>query len=393
MAIILFDPLHRGKLYPLSNTKAIADLRIGILTTRERWQKITGNDVFVFTEKYLQPLYELPLEGNHLWIDASVVINESVAARILSLPNETTLIDDNGLVVASKADNGIHTGFSPATSFFENKIVIKNVERLEYPWQIFQWNDAFLRNDFNLITQGKNSQKLSETNKIAGIENVFVEEGASVEFAVINATMGPVYIGKNATVMEGVVIRGPLALCEGAVLKLGAKIYGATTLGPYCAGGGEIKNSVMQGYSNKAHDGYLGDSVIGSWCNLGAGTTNSNLKNTAGDIYLPDATDNKKINAGNKCGVIMGDYTRTAINSAINTGSVYGTCANVFGEGLLLKEIDSFTWGNKKDSLYQLDKALEDADRWKKLKKHALSEEEASVLKHLFDTFSQTFVR
>jgi UDP-N-acetylglucosamine diphosphorylase/glucosamine-1-phosphate N-acetyltransferase len=184
--------------------------------------------------------------------------------------------------------------------------------------------------------------------------------------------------------MDGAIIRGPLALCEGAVLKAGAKIYGATTLGPYCSGGGEIKNSVLQNYSNKAHDGYLGDSVIGSWCNLGAGTTNSNLKNTAGDIYMPANTKKEKINAGNKCGVIMGDYTRTAINSSINTGSIYGVCSNVFGEGLLPAEIESFIWGNKSDAVYQLDKALEDIARWKKLKNKSLSENEAAVLKHLF---------
>ncbi|MDR0792944.1 MAG: glucose-1-phosphate thymidylyltransferase, partial [Chitinophagaceae bacterium] len=201
---------------------------------------------------------------------------------------------------------------------------------------------------------------------------------------VINAVIGPVYIGKGATVMDGAIIRGPLALCEGAVLKAGAKIYGATTLGPYCSGGGEIKNSVLQNYSNKAHDGYLGDSVIGSWCNLGAGTTNSNLKNTAGDIYMPANTKKEKINAGNKCGVIMGDYTRTAINSSINTGSIYGVCSNVFGEGLLPAEIESFIWGNKSDAVYQLDKALEDIARWKKLKNKSLSENEAAVLKHLF---------
>ncbi|MDR0794392.1 MAG: glucose-1-phosphate thymidylyltransferase, partial [Chitinophagaceae bacterium] len=207
MAIILFDPLHREKLYPLSATRAVADLRIGIFTASERWQKITGNEVFVFTEEYLQPVYALPAEGNHWWIDASVVIDENIAARILSLPNETTLVDDKNTTVAFKASSSTLSGAHPAVFLFENKIVAKNVQRLEYAWQIFQWNDAFLRNDFGLMKQEKQSQVFSKTNSVAGVENIFLEEGATVEFAVINAVTGPVYIGKGATVMEGAIIR------------------------------------------------------------------------------------------------------------------------------------------------------------------------------------------
>ena len=243
-------------------------------------------------------------------------------------------------------------------------------------------NDWALKKDFELLTNGRQSQKLSSTNQAISPENIFVEEGAEVECAVINASTGPVYIGKNATRMEGCVIRGPFAMCEGATLKMGAKVYGATTIGPYCSAGGEIKNIVMIGYSNKAHDGYLGDSVIGEWCNLGAGTTNSNVKNTAGEVKMWDNAAKEFMPVGIKAGLIMGDYSRSAINTAFNTGTVVGVCCNIFTEGFPPKLVHNFTWGNEK---YNFEKAIKDIDNWKKLKHQSITDKEKNILQQLYN--------
>lgn len=213
--------------------------------------------------------------------------------------------------------------------------------------------------------------------------NVFFEKGAKAEHCIINASTGPVYIGKDAELMEGSIIRGPFAMGEGACLKMGAKVYGATTLGPRCVAGGEIKNSVLFGYSNKAHDGYLGDSVVGEWCNMGAGTTNSNLKNNASDVKI--WTSRGEMNAGTKCGVMMGDYSRTAVNTSINTGTVIGICCNVFGSGLTPKYIPNFSWGSDGVTRYDIGKVFPDIEDWKKLKGQVLREDEKRILKYIYE--------
>jgi UDP-N-acetylglucosamine diphosphorylase/glucosamine-1-phosphate N-acetyltransferase len=237
-----------------------------------------------------------------------------------------------------------------------------------------------------MITEGRISQPVSASNSLAGSENIFFEEGAKAEHCVLNASTGPIYIGRNAEIMEGSFIRGPFAMCEGAVVKMGSKIYGATTLGPYCIAGGEIKNAVMFGYSNKAHDGYLGDSVIGEWCNLGAGTSNSNLKNNAADVRIWNPLTGQSQNAGLKCGLLMGDYSRSAINTSFNTGTVTGVCCNIFGQGLTNTYIPSFSWGAGNTTKYELAKALRDIESWKRLKKQSLTQEEIKTLSHIFET-------
>ncbi len=265
------------QLYPFTLTKSIADIRIGILTIREKW--------------------------------------------LLSLGSETALAVPSNLLPSKQTLASIKTG---------NEITEEiDAVLIKHPWHIFEYNDWAIRQDFELLTTERVSQPIPISNKIICPENVFLEEGAKVEFSIINAATGPVYIGKNAEVMEGCIIRGPLALCEGAVLKMGTKIYGATTLGPYSVGGGEIKNSVFFGFSNKGHDGYLGDSVIGEWCNLGAGTTNSNLKNNAGEVSVWNQSTGRKLAVGQKCGLLMGDYSRSSINTSFNTGTVTGVCCNI----------------------------------------------------------------
>jgi UDP-N-acetylglucosamine diphosphorylase / glucose-1-phosphate thymidylyltransferase / UDP-N-acetylgalactosamine diphosphorylase / glucosamine-1-phosphate N-acetyltransferase / galactosamine-1-phosphate N-acetyltransferase len=253
---------------------------------------------------------------------------------------------------------------------------------LEYPWQIFQFNDRAIREDFELVKKNRNSFPLPEAVQVINAAQLFVEEGAKLSHCILNATTGPIYIGKNAEIMEGSYIRGPFALCESATIKMCTRIYGATTIGPSCVAGGEIKNSVMFGYSNKAHDGYLGDSVIGEWCNLGAGTSNSNIKNTAGEVQVWNGQTKKYTSAGQKCGLLMGDYSRAAINTSFNTGTVVGVCCNVISGGLTEKAIADFSWGNAK---YEFEKAMKDIASWKKLKNQSLTENEIQQLKTIFE--------
>ena len=256
------------------------------------------------------------------------------------------------------------------------------VKIIKYPWHIFQYNDFALRHDFALVTKGRKSQDLPEGTGSVNPENIFIEPGAKISYSILNADAGPIYIGADAEIMEGNLIRGPFSLGAGSVLKMGSKVYGATTIGPGCVAGGEIKNSVLFAKSNKAHDGYLGDSVLGEWCNLGAGTSNSNVKNTGGNIAYKLGNDNETVNAGNKAGLLMGDYSRSAINTSFNTGSVVGVCCNIFGEKMPDKYTENFTWGNER---YIFEKALADIENWKKMKNNNLTEQEFKNLQELYN--------
>ncbi|NNV57545.1 putative sugar nucleotidyl transferase [Limnovirga soli] len=385
MSIVLYDREDRNKLYPLNSCCAVAQLRMGIFTIKERWEKLTGEKAYLHTEDFLAPLYEPIPQEEHIWIDATILPDEALVAAILALAPNEGIKDANGLVAAKTAFVKQYFPAADLIEKFTKVATIAQVKRLVYPWQIFQWNDSFIREDFALLTNGRASQPLPAGNQYNNPENIFLEEGAQLNFCIINAESGPVYIGKNAKVLEGAIIRGPMVLLEGAVIKMGAKIYGASTFGPGCVAGGEIKNVVMQGYSNKAHDGYLGDAVIGSWCNLGAGTTNSNVKNTAGIVNMWNKYHNSYIPVDVKCGVIMGDYSRVAINSSINTGSVIGVCSNVFGYGLLPKYIPDFVWGSAAASKYELYKAFQDINNWKIMKDQEITHEETMMLQHIFD--------
>lgn len=335
MKIIFDDNAVKESLWPLTATRNAADIRIGILTTREKWK---------------------------LLLKDSEKENVKVNAAVIPSAQTKFVISGNG-----------------STSMSNQQ---ESCQVLQFPWDIFLHNDWALRKDFELVTAGRSSKGISATNQLIAPENIFIEEGATVECSIINASTGPVYIGKNATVMEGSIIRGPFALCEGATLKMGAKVYGATTIGPYCSAGGEIKNSVLFSYSNKAHDGYLGDSVIGEWCNLGAGATNSNVKNTAGEVKMWNNAAKEFAVVGIKAGLIMGDYSRAAINTAFNTGTVVGVCCNIFSEGFPPKLLNNFTWGNEK---YIFEKAIADIDNWKKLKGKSVTEEEKNILQQLYN--------
>ncbi len=332
------------QLYPFTETRSVLDIRIGILTLREKWQRLLGDSLNISTDK-------------------------QAALKILS-----NIIPDRDLA------NSIISG-----KFNESGTARDSIKRIEYPWNIFEYNDYCIRQDYELMTRNRISEVIPETVQVVRSTRIFIDENARLGHCILNAEAGPIYIGKKAEIMEGAYIRGPFAAGEGSVVKMGSKIYGATSIGPYSVVAGEIKNSVIFGYSNKAHDGYLGDSVIGEWCNLGAGTSNSNVKNTAGKIRVWNPSSNTFIEAGPKCGLIMGDYSRSAINTSFNTGTVVGICCNIFGEGLTPKYIPNFSWGTKPPSKYEFEKAIRDIAHWKKMKNHSLEESEIQQLKIIFD--------
>ena len=386
MSVILFDNKYRKHFFPLTTTRAIAGLRMGIFTIKERWEKLTDEDVYIHTTPYLMPLYEPIPASEQLWVDSTVIITDELLALIKSLQPNQAIADAQGLIAGRSAEAAATFDVNNTLQWFEETMQY-TAKRLEYPHQIFQMNEAFIQFDYTLVTANRTSQPISATNNVVNSSNIFLEQGVSMEFCTLNASAGPIYMGTNATIMEGCLIRGSFALGNNSLLKMGSKIYGATTFGPNCVGGGEIKNIVMQGNSNKAHDGYLGDSVIGEWCNFGAGTSNSNVKNTGGTVHLWNDGANDFIYAGQKCGLIMGDYSRVAINSRINTGSVIGVCCNVFGTGLLPKVIKDFSWGltNK----YIFEKAVADINNWKKMKHQHLSQEEIEVLRYIFGAIAE----
>ncbi len=346
MNILLDDVSYNESLYPFGALKSMVHIRLGILTIYEKWQIACSGSIFLCSQTNDKSKAQHPLK--------------TIPANLIPSANFLININDKNQQVS--------TGDS---------------KLLEYPWQIFEYNDWAIRQDYELITKGRKSEKISQTNQLINPENIFVETGAKINYAILNASDGPIYIGKNAQVEEGCLIRGPFALGEGSRVKMGAKIYGATTIGPYCLAGGEIKNSILMSFSNKGHDGYLGDSVIGSWCNLGAGTSNSNLKNTAGIVKMWNHKENVFTNAGTKAGLIMGDYSRCAINTSFNTGTVVGVSCNIFGDSFPPKYIEDFTWGNEK---YIFEKAISDINNWKKLKGREITEEEIKSLKNLYQT-------
>jgi UDP-N-acetylglucosamine diphosphorylase / glucose-1-phosphate thymidylyltransferase / UDP-N-acetylgalactosamine diphosphorylase / glucosamine-1-phosphate N-acetyltransferase / galactosamine-1-phosphate N-acetyltransferase len=382
MAFVLVDNLQRKQLYPFTINRAVASIRFGITTRLEWWQLVTEQEVFVLTEDYLQLLYPAIPNGQHIIVDAAVLPDEELLQKIKQLENGQSIKDENGLIAASYTFSE-QTNRELVLATINSDSVAETATRIEYPFQLFQWNNTALRADFKLLTKSRKSQAISPTNNIYQTADIFIEEGAKVEYATLNSTTGPIYIGKDAEIWEGAVIRGPFAIGSNAVIKAGAKIYGATTIGPWCAAGGEIKNVIMMGYSNKAHDGYLGDAVVGQWCNFGAGTSNSNVKNSGGVISLYEAAQDKFIPVSQKCGLVMGDYSRTSINSSMNTGSWVGICCNVFGKGLLPKHLHHFSWGID-GQRYRIEKALEEISNWQKMKSQQITLIEKEVLQYVF---------
>jgi UDP-N-acetylglucosamine diphosphorylase/glucosamine-1-phosphate N-acetyltransferase len=390
MNILLHDSAQRNHLLPLVFTRPVADLRIGILTIKEKYELYFSAQCSYVTQDYLSVKHPSTYTADNYIINACVCPTEALVNEIKTLATNTALIDAiRNTWIALRANEADAKTFANtlSTASFSTQNTTQSFTIILRPNNIFTYNDVELRNDFAQITKGRISQAISPTNTCIAPHNIFIEQGATVECSILNASTGPIYIGVDAEVMEGSIVRGALALCAHSALKLGTKIYGATTIGPHSKVGGEINNSVIIGYSNKAHDGFLGNSVIGEWCNLGADTNNSNLKNNYGNVKLYNyATQEAQDTELQFCGLIMGDHSKCGINTMFNTGTVVGVCANIFGAGFPPTHISSYTWGGVTDSeIFRLDKAIELAVRVYARRSMELTTNDVAILTHVYN--------
>lgn len=377
MNFILFDTaIAHTYLLPLTFVRPVAEIRIGILTIREKWENYLYTSCSYYTESYLSAKYATRWEKENIFINASVLPSEALAQKIKNLANKEAIYAENNMLIAYRNEA-------------QKKIVWKEpIRSIIYPFDIFVLNGIEIQADFQCITKGRKSQPIEDKHTIVyKPENVFIEEGADVKACVLNAEKGVIYIGKNAQVQEMSVIQGNFALCEGAVVNIGGKMRGDTTIGNYCKVGGEISNSVFFGYSNKAHDGFLGNSVIAEWCNLGADTNTSNLKNTYGNVKIWNYFSKTFIDTQRQfCGLIMGDYCKAGINTMLNTGTVVGISCNIFGSDFPPKFIPSFSWGGAKGfEQYELPKALEAIERMMARRNKILSDEEKAIIQYCYE--------
>jgi len=385
MNYILFDGSNRDALLPFTYTRPVADIRIGILTIREKWELYLGVTTTTVTEDYLSDKYPMVEMEQNIMINASYTPNDALVKQIKKLkPNQAVFDGDIMLAFYSLEDQEIDLDTLEVFQFEET------VLNVETTWDIFVKNGEAIKADFKLLTADRTSEPIPEQTVAFNAEDIFIEEGAVLPLCVLNATNGPIYIGKNAEIMEGSMVRGPFALCEGSTLKMGTKIYGPTTIGPNSKVGGEINNSVFFGYSNKGHDGFLGNSVIGEWCNLGAGTNNSNLKNNYAEVRLWSyETENFAKTGLQFCGLMMGDHSKCGINTMFNTGTVIGVSANIFGSGFPRNFIPSFSWGGAKGfTAYLTAKAFEVATEVMKRRGLEFSAQESAILEHVFEDSS-----
>ena len=383
MNYILFDGAVRESLLPLTFTRPVADIRIGILTIREKWELYLGLTTTTLTEEYLEIKYPMVEMEENVLIDASILPTPALVESIQHLSENQALFYKDDVIAFFSKDTQEEVDFNT----YEIINFTSELIQIKHTWDIFSYNDRAIQMDFDLITEGRKSQPIPKGVNVVNPENIFIEEGAKILFTTLNASSGPIYIGVNAEVMEGSVIRGPFSLGEDSTVKMGAKIYGATTIGPHSKVGGEINNTVIFGYSNKGHDGFLGNSVLGEWCNLGADTNNSNLKNNYAEVRLWSyETENFAKTGLQFCGLIMGDHSKCAINTMFNTGTVVGVSANIFGSGFPRNFIPSFSWGGKSAlSVYQINKAKETADLVYKRRHLEFDEKEQQILEHIFE--------
>jgi UDP-N-acetylglucosamine diphosphorylase/glucosamine-1-phosphate N-acetyltransferase len=381
MNYILFDGEHRDALLPFTYTRPVADIRIGILTIREKWELSLGATTTTVTEDYLSEKYPMVEMEQNVMINASYLPTKVLVSQIKNLKENQAIYNGDTMVAFFSLE--------------DQEIDINNLEvlqhedqllKVETTWDIFSKNGAAIQADYNLITTDRTSAPIPEKTVAFNPEAIFIEEGAKLPLCVLNATDGPIYIGKNTEIMEGSMVRGPFALCEGATLKMGTKIYGPTTVGPHSKVGGEVNNSVFFGYTNKAHDGFLGNSVIGEWCNLGADTNNSNLKNNYAEVRLWSyETENFAKTGLQFCGLMMGDHSKCGINTMFNTGTVVGVSANIFGSGFPRNFIPSFSWGGSKGfTTYLTSKAFEVAREVMKRRGLEFTTQESAILEHVF---------
>lgn len=383
MNYILFDGPVRNALLPFTFTRPVADILIGIMTIRQKWETRLGSTITTITEDYLSAKFPMVEMEENVMINAAYLPNDALAELVSDLKANQAIFKGEDVIAFFTTEN------QEEVDFDTYEIIQYNGECLtiEHTWDIFSKNDAAIRADFAYLTEDRKSQPIPKSVNTIAPENIFIEEGAKLEFVTLNASNGPIYIGKNTEIMEGTVIRGPFALCENAQVKLNAKVYGATTVGPGSRIGGEVKNSVLFANSNKGHDGFLGDSVLGEWCNIGADSNNSNLKNNYEEVKLWSYETEGFAKTGLQfCGLMMGDHSKCGINTMFNTGTVVGVSANIFGSGFPRNFVPSFSWGGAAGfTTYITKKAFETAKLVMGRRNVDFDEIEASILEHVFE--------
>ena len=383
MNYILFDGPARNALLPFTFTRPVADILVGIMTIRQKWEMRLGSTTTTITEDYLSEKFPMVEMEENVMINASFLPNAILAEMVSNLEINQAIFKGEDVIA-------FHTHENQQEVDFETYEIIEfegDPIRIEHTSDIFSKNAAAIIEDFELLTEDRNSQPIPKSVNTIAKENIFIEEGAKLEFVTLNATNGPIYIGKDAEIMEGSVIRGPFALCEGAIVKMAAKIYGGTTIGPYSKIGGEVNNAVLFAYSNKGHDGFLGNSVLGEWCNIGADTNTSNLKNNYEEVKLWNyETESFEKTGLQFCGLMMGDHSKCGINTMFNTGTVVGVSANIFGAGFPRNFVPSFSWGGPAGiTVYMTRKAFETARLVMSRRNIDFDEKEAAILQHVFD--------
>ena len=383
MNYILFDGPSRNALLPFTFTRPVADIRIGILTIREKWEHYLATTTTTLTEEYLSEKFPMvEMEGN-VMICSSYCPNKNLVEIIQNLkPNQAVFHGEDVIAFyTEESQDDVDFDTYEIIEFNEDLITVKNT------WDIFSKNDLAIRNDFSLLTEGRKSQPIPKSVNVIAPENIFIEEGARLEFVTLNASNGPIYIGKNADVMENSAIRAPFAICESGRVKMGAKIYGGTTIGPFSVVGGEVNNSVLFGYSNKGHDGFLGNAVLGEWCNIGADSNNSNLKNNYDEVRLWSYETEGFAKTGLQfCGLMMGDHSKCGINTMFNTGTVIGVCTNIFGSGFARNFVPGFSWGGAAGfTVHITKKAFETAKIVWARRNQEFNDVEERILEHVFE--------
>lgn len=383
MNYILYDGSVRNALLPFTFTRPVADIRVGILTIREKWEKYLGFTTTTLTEEYLMEKYPMVEMEQNIMINASFLPNATLVELIHNLKHKQAVVYNEEIVAFYTDDTQEEVNFE----HYDLMVYEGDLIQIENTWDIFAKNDRAIREDFELITADRASQPIPSSVNVIAPENIFIEAGAKLEFVTLNASTGPIYIGKNSEIMEGSVIRGPFALCESGRVKLATKVYGATTVGPHSVIGGEVNNSVLFGYSNKGHDGFLGNSVLGEWCNIGADSNNSNLKNNYEEVRLWSYETEGFAKTGLQfCGLMMGDHSKCGINTMFNTGTVVGVSANIFGAGFPRNFVPSFSWGGASGfSTYITAKAFQTAKIVMARRNVEFTEQDAAVLSYVFE--------
>jgi len=387
MNYILFDGPYRDNLLPFTYTRPVADIRVGILTIRQKWESFIEYTTTTVTEDYLSDKFPMVEMEENIMINASFLPNTEVVELIKNLSDNQALFKGEDVIAFFAKEGEEVSDFSNFEAIeFEGDIL-----KIEHTWDIFSKNGEAIEEDFNLITNGRKSEPIPATVKTLNPENIFIEKGAKLNFVTLNASSGPIYIGRDAEIMEGTVVRGPLALCNNSTLKLATKIYGPTTVGPHSKVGGEVNNSVIFGYSNKGHDGFLGNSVLGEWCNIGADSNNSNLKNNYAEVRLWNYQTGGFAKTGLQfCGLMMGDHSKCGINTMFNTGTVVGVSSNIFGSGFPRNFVPSFSWGGSKGFVtYKTNKAFEVAKVVMGRRNEEFTDIDKAILEHVFEETKQ----